>query len=38
MLRQIPLPEEAPQNMLEYDPEWGRAFYTSMGVLTWDNM
>lgn len=27
MLRQVPLPEEAPQNMVEYDPEWGRAFY-----------
>lgn len=27
MLRQVPLPDEAPQNLLEYDPEWGRAFY-----------
>ncbi len=27
MLRQVPLPEEAPQNLVEYDPEWGRAFY-----------
>lgn len=27
MLRQVPLPEEAPQNLKEYDAEWARAFY-----------
>jgi pimeloyl-ACP methyl ester carboxylesterase len=26
-LRMIPFPEEPPQNMKEYDPEWGRAFW-----------
>ncbi len=24
----IPVPEEPPQNLKEYDPEWGRAFWT----------
>ena len=27
-LRFIPVPAEPPQNMKEYDPEWGRAFWT----------
>ncbi|WP_269305865.1 alpha/beta fold hydrolase [Aeromicrobium sp. HA] len=27
MLRQVPLPDEAPQNLKEYDAEWARAFY-----------
>ena len=27
-LRFIPVPEEPPQNLKEYDPEWGRAFWT----------
>jgi pimeloyl-ACP methyl ester carboxylesterase len=26
-LRMIPLPPEPPQNLKEYDPEWGRAFW-----------
>ncbi len=26
-LRMIPFPPEPPQNMKEYDPEWGRAFW-----------
>jgi pimeloyl-ACP methyl ester carboxylesterase len=26
-LRMIPFPEEPPQNLKEYDPEWGRAFW-----------
>ena len=27
-LRFIPIPEEPPQNLKEYDPEWGRSFWT----------
>jgi pimeloyl-ACP methyl ester carboxylesterase len=27
-LRFLPIPEEPPQTMKEYDPEWGRAFWT----------
>jgi pimeloyl-ACP methyl ester carboxylesterase len=27
-LRFIPVPAEPPQNLKEYDPEWGRAFWT----------
>jgi pimeloyl-ACP methyl ester carboxylesterase len=27
-LKFIPVPEEPPQNLKEYDPEWGRAFWT----------
>lgn len=27
-LRFVPVPEEPPQNLKEYDPEWGRAFWT----------
>ncbi len=27
LLRMIPFPETPPQNMIEYDPEWGRAFW-----------
>jgi pimeloyl-ACP methyl ester carboxylesterase len=27
-LRFIPVPERPPQNLKEYDPEWGRAFWT----------
>ena len=26
-LRMIPFPPEPPQNLKEYDPEWGRAFW-----------
>lgn len=26
-LRQVPVPDDPPQNMLEYDPEWARAFF-----------
>jgi pimeloyl-ACP methyl ester carboxylesterase len=26
-LRMMPIPEEPPQNLKEYDPEWGRAFW-----------
>lgn len=27
ILKLVPLLDEVPQNLLEYDPEWGRAFY-----------
>jgi pimeloyl-ACP methyl ester carboxylesterase len=27
LLRMLPLPPEPPQNLKEYDPEWGRAFW-----------
>ncbi len=27
ILRMLPLPPEPPQNLKEYDPEWGRAFW-----------
>jgi len=27
-LRFIPVPDEPPQNLKEYDPEWGRSFWT----------
>ncbi len=27
-LRAIPVPDEPPQNLKEYDPEWGRSFWT----------
>jgi pimeloyl-ACP methyl ester carboxylesterase len=27
-LRFMPVPEEPPQNLKEYDPEWGRAFWS----------
>jgi pimeloyl-ACP methyl ester carboxylesterase len=27
-MRFFPVPEEPPQNLKEYDPEWGRAFWT----------
>jgi pimeloyl-ACP methyl ester carboxylesterase len=27
-MRFIPVPEEPPQNLKEYDPEWGRSFWT----------
>ncbi len=32
-LRFIPMPDEPPQNLKEYDPEWGRSFWTgTVGV------
>jgi len=27
-MRFIPVPAEPPQNLKEYDPEWGRSFWT----------
>ena len=27
-MRSIPVPDEPPQNLKEYDPEWGRSFWT----------
>ena len=32
-MRFIPVPDEPPQNLKEYDPEWGRSFWTgTVGV------
>src|SRR6185503_8531583 len=36
-LRGIPLPEEPPQNLKEYDPEWGRAFWTGTVAASCDH-
>ena len=33
----IPLPDEIPQNMREYDPEWGRAFWTGTVAASCDH-
>ncbi len=33
----IPLPDEVPQNMREYDPEWGRAFWTGTAAASCDH-
>ena len=36
-LRFIPVPPEPPQNMKEYDPEWGRAFWTGTVAASCDH-
>lgn len=36
-MRFIPLPEEPPQNLKEYDPEWGRAFWTGSAGASCDH-
>ena len=36
-LRGIPVPEEPPQNLKEYDPEWGRAFWTGTVAASCDH-
>jgi pimeloyl-ACP methyl ester carboxylesterase len=36
-LRFIPVPDEPPQNLKEYDPEWGRAFWTGTVGLSCDH-
>ncbi len=33
----IPVPEEPPQNMKEYDPEWGRAFWSGTVAASCDH-
>ena len=33
----IPMPDEVPQNMREYDPEWGKAFWTGTVAATCDH-
>lgn len=36
-LRGIPFPEEPPQNLREYDPEWGRSFWTGAVAASCDH-
>jgi len=36
-MRFIPVPEEPPQNLKEYDPEWGRAFWTGSVAASCDH-
>ena len=36
-LKGIPIPEEPPQNLKEYDPEWGRAFWTGTVAASCDH-
>jgi pimeloyl-ACP methyl ester carboxylesterase len=36
-LRFIPTPDEPPQNLKEYDPEWGRAFWTGTVAASCDH-
>jgi pimeloyl-ACP methyl ester carboxylesterase len=36
-MRFIPVPDEPPQNMKEYDPEWGRAFWTGTVAASCDH-
>ena len=33
----IPIPEEPPQNLKEYDPEWGRSFWTGTVAASCDH-
>jgi pimeloyl-ACP methyl ester carboxylesterase len=36
-LSRIPVPDEPPQNMKEYDPEWGRAFWSGSVAASCDH-
>jgi pimeloyl-ACP methyl ester carboxylesterase len=36
-MRFIPVPDEPPQNLKEYDPEWGRAFWTGTVAASCDH-
>jgi pimeloyl-ACP methyl ester carboxylesterase len=36
-LRFIPVPDEPPQNLKEYDPEWGRSFWTGTVAASCDH-
>ncbi|HVN87045.1 MAG TPA: alpha/beta hydrolase [Candidatus Binatia bacterium] len=36
-LQTFPLPDEPPQNLKEYDPEWGRAFWTGAVAASCDH-
>jgi pimeloyl-ACP methyl ester carboxylesterase len=33
----MPIPEEPPQNLKEYDPEWGRAFWSGTVAASCDH-
>src|SRR5262249_21036838 len=36
-LKGIPFPEQPPQNLKEYDPEWGRSFWTGTVAASGDH-
>ena len=36
-LKFVPVPEEPPQNLKEYDPEWGRSFWTGTVAASCDH-
>src|SRR5215470_7976461 len=36
-MKGMPVPEEPPQNLKEYDPEWGRAFWTGTVAASCDH-
>ena len=36
-MRFIPVPEQPPQNLMEYDPEWGRAFWSGTVAASCDH-
>ena len=36
-LKGLPVPEEPPQNLKEYDPEWGRSFWTGTVAASCDH-
>jgi pimeloyl-ACP methyl ester carboxylesterase len=36
-MKGIPVPEEPPQNLKEYDPEWGRSFWTGSVAASCDH-
>ncbi|MGH7292674.1 MAG: alpha/beta fold hydrolase, partial [Myxococcota bacterium] len=36
-MRGIPVPDEPPQNLKEYDPEWGRSFWTGTVAASCDH-
>jgi pimeloyl-ACP methyl ester carboxylesterase len=36
-LKGVPVPDEPPQNLKEYDPEWGRAFWTGTVAASCDH-
>ena len=36
-MKGIPVPEEPPQNLKEYDPEWGRSFWTGTVAASCDH-
>jgi pimeloyl-ACP methyl ester carboxylesterase len=37
LMKGLPVPEEPPQNLKEYDPEWGRSFWTGTVAASCDH-